>query len=67
MDSDQQLELLFKKNPKLKKEWEKDQKLRNDPRVSKIGKIVPSLSLDELPQMFNVLKREMSFVAPSLL
>ncbi|MBI2798298.1 sugar transferase [Candidatus Saccharibacteria bacterium] len=51
-------------NPRLIEEWKKDQKLRNDPRVSKIGKFMRKTSLDELPQLFNIIKGELSMVGP---
>jgi exopolysaccharide production protein ExoY len=50
--------------PESRLEWERDHKLRNDPRVSRLGKIIRTLSLDELPQMINILRGDMSIVGP---
>lgn len=61
-NADDELKRILKNNKKLAKEYRINKKLRNDPRITKIGRIIRRLSVDELPQIINILKGDMSFI-----
>jgi exopolysaccharide production protein ExoY len=63
-NADKVLESVLDRDPGLRREWEETRKLQHDPRITAFGRVLRETSVDEVPQLFNILRGHMSFVGP---
>ena len=64
VNADKELRRILENDEEARKEYKKNKKLKNDPRITKVGNIIRRLSIDELPQLINILKGEMTLIGP---